>query len=171
MTAKIIQFPGRKNSVAYDNMIHFFEACDSVESCNFYLEAVENLAAKGNISEREMYTLRRIGRQKRLELVQPPVQEPQEVNGAGVYSYTTEMGQNRPECQMEARRAYYGNHFFVDTPLELKGRGIKLLKTYEEKDFCQPNDRRAGWSEYQVTEKAFEKLKQQYSISRENCLD
>ena len=171
MAAQIIQFPGRKNSIAYDNMIHFFEACDSVESCNFYLEAVERLAAQGYISEREMYTLRRIGRQKRLKLAQPPVQEPQKVNGAGVYSYTPEMGQSRPDCQMEARRAYYGNHFFVDTPLELKGRGIKLLRTYGQNDFCQPNDHRIGWNEYQVTKRAFEKLKQQYSISQEVCLD
>lgn len=32
---------------------------------------------------------------------------------------------------MEAHRAYYGGHIFVDAPLELKGRGIQFLKTYK----------------------------------------
>ena len=42
----------------------------------------------------------------------------------GLHCYTPEMGQRKPEVKMEASLAYYGKHYFVDTPLELKGRGI-----------------------------------------------
>lgn len=70
MAAQIIQFPVQ-HSNGYNNLIQLFEICDSLESCNFYLESVEQLFQKGYISEKEMYTLRRIGRGKRLELTQP----------------------------------------------------------------------------------------------------
>lgn len=67
MAAQIIQFPVQ-HSNGYNNLIQLFEICDSLESCNFYLESVEQLFQKGYISEKEMYTLRRIGRGKRLEM-------------------------------------------------------------------------------------------------------
>lgn len=41
-----------------------------------------------------------------------------------LHCYTPEMGQRKPEVRMEASLSYYGKHYFVDTPLELKGRGI-----------------------------------------------
>lgn len=75
MAAQIIRFPVQ-NSNGYNNLAQLFEICDSLESCNFYLESVEQLFQKGYISEKEMYTLRRIGRGKRLELTQPEEQEP-----------------------------------------------------------------------------------------------
>ena len=46
-----------------------------------------------------------------------------------------------------------------------------LVKKYAEKDFCKAGDHRVGWYEYQVTKLAFEKLKEQYSISMESHLD
>jgi len=49
----------------------------------------------------------------------------------GVHSYTPEMGQHKPHCQMKATLGHYGTHYYVDTPLELRGRGIKLRKQYE----------------------------------------
>ena len=61
MAAQIIQFPVQ-HSNGYNNLIQLFEICNSLESCNFYLESVEQLFQKGYISEKEMYTLRRIGR-------------------------------------------------------------------------------------------------------------
>ena len=87
MAAQIIQFPVQ-HSNGYNNLIQLFEICDSLESCNFYLESVEQLFQKGYISEKEMYTLRRIGRGKRLELTQPEKQESQEATEPGVYQYT-----------------------------------------------------------------------------------
>lgn len=89
----------------------------------------------------------------------------------GVYQYTPEMGGAKPDCQMEASRGYYGGHWFIDTPLEIKGRGITFLKKYTDKDFCTPGHYRVGWNEYRVTNKAFDKLKEQYTISQEVCLD
>ena len=38
----------------------------------------------------------------------------------GLHCYTPEMGERKPEVKMEASLSYYGKHYFVDTPLELK---------------------------------------------------
>lgn len=107
---KIIQFPVKENN-SYKNLVMFFDECDTIENCNFYLEAVEISYKNGYISEKEMYTLRRIGRQKRLKLANP-VKEPEKAEKPGTYCYTPEMGEQKPvNCQMEASRAYYGKHF------------------------------------------------------------
>ena len=165
---KIIQFPV-KESNGYKNMVALFEICDTVESCNFYLESVEQLFQNDSITEKEMYTLRRIGRQKRLKLANPE-QEPLRAEKPGTYTYTPEMGQQKPAgCQMEASRAYYGKHMYIDTPMTLKGRGITFLKQYKPGDLY--DSRKDGWNHYQVTNLAFEKLKEQYTISMECCLD
>lgn len=152
---KIIQFPSQE-SVAYQNLKTLFDLCDKVESCNFYLESVETLFDSGSISTKELYTLRRIGRQKRIALANPR----QAVNGAGTYNYTPEMGQPKPECQIEARLSYYGKHYHLKTALELKGRGITKDTGYAD-----------GLNCYTVTELAYEKLKELYTISYECNLD
>lgn len=167
---KIIQFPV-KESNGYKNLKALFEICDTLESCNFYLESVELLYTKGSITEKELYTLRRIGRSKRLELAEPKKQPPVKTEQPGTYLYTPEMGQQKPDCQMEASRAYYGKHYFIDTPIEIKGRGIKFIKKYTAKDFTNPNNKKVGWNEYQVTNLAYEKLKEQYTISMQVNLD
>ena len=125
--ATIIQFPQNRvqESTAYKNLVQFFEVCDTVESCNLYLESVETCREQGYITEKEMYTLRRIGRQKRIELAHPE-QKKIEVNSAGVYCYTPEMGEEKPDCQIESQLSYYGKHYYLWTSLELKGRGITL---------------------------------------------
>ena len=170
--AQIIRFTNKNiHSTGYNNFVRFFETCSSVKTCNFYLDSIEILFQRGDISESEMFALRRIGRQKRLKLAQPVEREPVKAEGSGVYTYTPEMGEGKPACQMEATRAYYGKHWFVDTPVEIRGRGITFLKKYAETDFCDPSDHMVGWNEYQVTKNAFEKLKAQYSISHEVCLD
>ncbi len=115
--------------------------------------------------------LMELGREKRINISTPAKQDPEEVTGSGVYSYTPEVGQQKPNCQMEASLSYYGKHYFIDTPIELKGRGITLVKQYTEKDFVNPDNYRIGWYEYQVTKLAFEKLKEKYSISMERNLD
>ena len=48
----------------------------------------------------------------------------------GLHCYTPEMGQRKPEVKMEASLSYYGKHYFVDTPLELKGRGITEIEAH-----------------------------------------
>lgn len=166
----IIQFPVT-HSTAYANLVQLFDVCDTVDSCNFYLESVETLADRGDITEKEMYTLRRIGRTKRIELAAPK-QKAAVASAPGVYVYTPEMGQQKPEgCQIEASLSHYGKHYFIDTPLQLKGRGISFMRTYSAKDFTNPDNHKVGWNEYCVTKLAFEKLKSQYAISYESNLD
>lgn len=141
---KIIEFPVNRvkkiESNGYKNLKALFEVSASVTTCNFYLEAVEDLFQK---AEKH-----------------------------GSYLYTPEMGQQEPEgCQMKASLSYYGKHYFIDTPLELKGRGISFIKKYSARDFVDPNNKKIGWNEYQVTKLAYEKLKKQYAISFECALD
>lgn len=69
----------------------------------------------------------------------------------GVHSYTPEMGQRKPNCQMKATLGHYGEHYYIDTPLVLKGRGIKLLKQYESSQLTGPGRYMVGWYGYKVT--------------------
>lgn len=166
---KIIPFRPRE-SAGYKNITALFEICDTVASCNFYLDAAEQLFKNGDIAENELHTLRRIGRQKRLDLATPAASAaPEQPQNPGTYCYTPEMGKSQPECQMEATRAYYGKHYYIDTPLDLKGRGIKFLKQYKPGDLL--TSRKNGWNHYQVTDLAFKKLEGQYTISMECLLD
>lgn len=115
---------------------------------------------------------RRMGRSKRFELATPPQGEALKAEKPGVYVYAPEMGQQKPEgCQIEAHRAYYGGHIFIDTPLELKGRGIRFLKTYKPGDLTSSGQYKSGWNTYEVTNRAYDLLKTRYAISWENCLD
>ncbi|OMF35283.1 hypothetical protein BK133_11310 [Paenibacillus sp. FSL H8-0548] len=88
----------------------------------------------------------------------------------GVHTYFPEMKERKVNAQIEAILSHYGNHYFIDTQLELKGRGISFLKIYVPDDFIRPSHK-AGWHSYKVTSAAFEKLKEQYSISMERILD
>lgn len=168
----IINFPidRVKKTTGFDNLERLFKVCTSIESCNVYLDMAEALGSEDKITERELLTLRRIGRQKRLDLAKPEPKK-QDVTSSGTYTYYPELNDQKPDCQMEAQLSYYGKHYFVNTPIQLKGRGITLVKQYTEKDFCNAGDHRIGWYEYQVTKRAFENLKSQYSISMERYLD
>ena len=81
------------------------------------------------------------------------------------------MGEQKPKCQIEAERSYYGRHYHIDTPLELKGRGITFDRVLEAKNLTASARYRVGWREYTVTERAFKKLQEQYTISQEVLLD
>ena len=63
-------------------------------------------------------------------------------------------------CDFSADLSYYGKHYFLrplrDGLPHLKGRGI----TYDERR-----------NTYTVTLRAYDKLKEQYRISFETCLD
>lgn len=165
--AQIIQFPVKEQVVSngYHNLSRLISGAETTEALNWYIESMERLEKAGNLLDGEAQKLEEQGKKKRLEMsAADPVEVP------GVYCYTPEMGGQKPDCQMEASRGYYGKHWFIDTPLELKGRGIELIKKYQEKDFCS-KDHRVGWNEYRVTNRAFEKLKEQHTISQELLLD
>jgi len=86
----------------------------------------------------------------------------------GLHCYTPEMGDRKPDVKMEATLLYCGRHYRVDTPIELKGRGITELDTCWIEG-CKKQIE--GWRSYRVTVKAFEKLKEQYPISMKCLLD
>ena len=158
MTATIIEFKP-KNSTSYINLKNLFEITESIDACNFYLETVETLANMNQISEKEKFTLRRIGRQKRIALAHPEKKEAEKVSGSGTYRYTPEMGDTKPECQIEASLSWYGKHYFLKTREALKGRGITLYKTENGINF------------YTATRRAYDLLEAKYSISYESNLD
>lgn len=151
---KIIPFPVQE-STGFINLKQFFEVSGTAKTTEFYLGTAEELARQNKITQSELLTLRRIGRQKLKTLSQTaaPIVAP------GLYMYTPEMGQEKPECQIDASLSHYGDHWFLTTKLSLKGRGIRLDKTENDTNY------------YIVTEHAFEKLKTEYSISKVNYLD
>ena len=151
---KIIPFPVQEPT-GFINLKQFFEVSGTVKTTEFYLGTAEELARQNKITQSELLTLRRIGRQKLKTLSQTaaPIVAP------GLYMYTPEMGQEKPECQIDASLSYYGDHWFLTTKLSLKGRGVRLDKTENDTNY------------YIVTERAFEKLKTEYSISKVNYLD
>jgi len=87
---------------------------------------------------------------------------------AGIHSYYPELGERKPKVKMEACLSYDGIHYRVNTPLELKGRGI-VKQDVTWVPGCQKSAE--DWNSYSVTKKAFEKLQQQYSIAMERLLD
>ena len=90
----------------------------------------------------------------------------------GVHAYTPEMGQRKPNCQMKVTLGHYGKHYYIDTPLELKpSRGIKLIKQYTSRELTTGGQYMVGWYSYEVTTLAYDKLKEQYSMSSERLLD
>ena len=159
---QIITFPTNRieHTNGYKNLSGLFDICSSVEACNFYLDIVENLYTNGGLTDSEHLSLRGIGRRKRLKLIHP--EKP------GEYDYTPELNRHKPDCQMHARLGHYGTHYYIDTLLDLKGRGITQLEAHWVNG-CTKQIK--GWKRYQVTKKAFEKLKTQYTISMECLLD
>jgi hypothetical protein len=88
----------------------------------------------------------------------------------GITSYAPEMGEAKPQAQMEVSYCYGGGHW-IDTPLTLKtGRSIRFEKTYTEKELIK-GSYKVGWNLYYVTNNGLEMLEAQYSISREALLD
>lgn len=110
-------------------------------------------------------------RAKRLKIAEAEKKAAEDVKGPGLHCFTPEMGEQRPNCQIVAMRSYYGKHYHIYTPLQLKGRGVELVGLVSamtaQKLFHMENN----CVEYLVTARAFEKLQKEYSISMECCLD
>ncbi len=82
-----------------------------------------------------------------------------------------EMGEERPTAQIEASLCHYGKHWFLRTPLELKGRGIKFRGKITAGQVCGPRAASlVGQNEYYVTERAFDILCKKYTVSSELLL-
>lgn len=168
--SKLIEFKP-KESIFSKNINQIIQQVKRLEDLELCSAIAADSHQKGYLLPGEQEKITKKIRIKRLELAKPVLLEPEIANEPGTYTYTRELGQQKPECQMEASRAYYGNHYFIDTPLEIKGRGITFLKKYSSGDFSDSENKKVGWNSYRVTNLAYEKLKQQYTISMECCLD
>ncbi len=168
--AQIIEFP-KAESNSYQNLSRLIELASDTAVLEFYMEALAVSNEEGSLLPGECETLTEQIRRKRLE-VSRPVQKPAvEASDPGLYVYCQEMGEGKPACQIEAERSYYGRHYYLRTPLELRGKGIRLNRTLEEKNLKAADKYKAGWLEYLVTERAFDRLREQYTISMESLLD
>ena len=81
------------------------------------------------------------------------------------------MHEAKPKAQIEASMAHGGKHYFLYTPLELKGRGVTLIQTYKASDLTKYCQHKIGWHVYLVTDRAFDAISQQYAVSYECLLD
>jgi hypothetical protein len=90
---------------------------------------------------------------------------------AGLHGYYPEMGDAKPACQIEARLSYGKWWVKVPSGVMLHGRGIKYMHTYRAQDLTPEAQHKVGWKIYEVTMKAMDKLKQQYSVGSEILLD
>jgi hypothetical protein len=81
-----------------------------------------------------------------------------------MHCYYPEMNQKAPaDTQIEATLGHYGEHYYLRTPLALKGQGITHTKTLTANDF--PGGLRAGWHCYRVTTKAMSRLQAKYVVA------
>lgn len=88
-----------------------------------------------------------------------------------MHGYYSEMNEARPaDTQIDARLSHYGKHYFIKTPLVLKGRGIEYRRTLKAEELTPKAQHKAGWHEYIVTTKAMEKLEKEYKVSIEMLL-
>jgi hypothetical protein len=89
----------------------------------------------------------------------------------GVHGFHPEMGEKRPEGQIEASLSHYGKHYFLRTRLTLAGRGVKFRGTIKEGQVCGPRAATLiGMNEYQVTTAAFEAIGKKHSVTMEMLL-
>jgi hypothetical protein len=93
------------------------------------------------------------------------------IANAGLKVYTPEMEQRKPIAQIEASLSHYGRHYYLKTPLDLKGRGVKYLDTFTAKDLTPQAQHKVGWHTYKVTENAFRTICQTHAVSMEHLLD
>ena len=83
----------------------------------------------------------------------------------GLVGYHPEMGEQKPEAQIEATIGHYGG-WFLKSQIELKGRGVKFLGTIEASQLRPKAPQiHVGWHKYKVTDLAFEKICKAHRVS------
>lgn len=85
-------------------------------------------------------------------------------------TYYPEMGEAKPITEGRASLAHYGKHYFIDTRLVLKGRGITHTGTLTAEDLVPSAQHRVGEHTYKVTINAFEKLCEKHDFTGEILL-
>jgi hypothetical protein len=91
------------------------------------------------------------------------------IANVGHHRYSPSTGQRRPIAQIEGYCII--DNYYLSTPLELKGKGITFLKKYTNEEAATNTDLHAGWNQYKVTLKAFDKLKEHYAIMTESLAE
>lgn len=170
MAATIIQFPQTHSNI-FLNLTQLINLASDNQVVEEYAEIMAVCHEEGNFKPGEVETLQEQIRARRLENARPEEKPAAIPEKPGLYCYTPEMGEQKPKCQIEAERSYYGRHYHISTPLELKGRGITFDRILESKNLSKSAQYRLGWREYTVTKRAFDILKEKYSISMESLLD
>lgn len=168
--AQILEFPKRYSN-AYLNLLQLFNMADDTDVLEEYNQVMQMCNGQGHFLPGEYEDLTERLRIRRLDIARPDVQPAVQAINPGLYVYCPELGQQKPCCQIEALRSYYGKHHHLETPLELKGKGITADGILEEKNLGARSKYKAGWFRYTVTERAFEKILEKYSVSQENFLD
>lgn len=92
------------------------------------------------------------------------------------FNYCPEMKQVKPHHKFydgEVHASYDWKYQYIDTPLELKGRGITFIRKIDKNNYINPSKMayKHGWNEYKLTKLAFEKLEAKYKFVREELLD
>jgi hypothetical protein len=92
------------------------------------------------------------------------------------YNFTPEMNQKKPDHRfydIEVKSSYDYKYEIIETPLELKGRGITFLNKIDEANgyTMQRIEYKRDWNRYRVTTNAFSKLDQKYKCVRALLLD
>lgn len=170
MAATIIQFPQTHSNI-FLNLTQLINLASDNQVVEEYAEIMAVCHEEGNFKPGEVETLQEQIRARRLENARSEEKPAAIPEKPGLYCYTPEMGEQKPKCQIEAERSYYGRHYHINTPLELKGRGITFDRVLESKNLSKSAQYRLGWREYTVTKRAFDILKEKYSISMERLLD
>ena len=100
-----------------------------------------------------------------------------------IHAYTPEMGQKEPKISVERIKGHlkiielkpiemklsigHSGNYFVDTEINLKGRGIKLIQDH----YINIKGECIKENTYKVTSLALEGLKQKYDMKMECLLD
>ena len=168
--AQILEFRPRISNT-YHNLTRLVDAAENESTLEFYIEALVVNHEEGLLYPGEAEKLSAQIIQKSRELAEPKKVLVQEVTGPGLYIWCPEMGEGQSECQIRARIGHYGTHYYLDTPLDLKGRGITFMEKHEAKNLTASGQFMVGWNRYKATERAFKKLQEQYSISMESNFD
>ena len=89
---------------------------------------------------------------------------------AGLIAYHPEMGESRPDAQIDAHLGHYGAHWYLTSRVELKGRGIRFRKTLKASDLTPQAQHKVGCHEYVATERAFEAICRKHRVASEMLL-
>ena len=87
----------------------------------------------------------------------------------GILSYYPELGESKPQAEIELQPSHIANRYRIATPLDLSGRGIKYYDTYTASN-CT-TEAKYGWHVYYVTESALKQLARKYTIAKEVLLN